>query len=235
MSNRIIILDTETTGLAAKNGDKLVEIGAIECHGFTIGRSFQQYINPERDVPMEAEKIHGLSTKFLQKYPTFVEIIPKFLEFIGDSPLVIHNASFDMGFINYQLEECGYPKISDKRIIDSLIIARKKFPGAQASLDALCRRFGIDNSNREFHGALLDAELLCEVWIELNGGRQNNFDLTINNQPNEMVNDNISAKIINASPLQMRPSRQFPIDETEFLAHQNMVQTKIKNALWLAS
>ena len=165
---REIVLDTETTGLNPKTGDRVVEIGCVELmHHLPTGNSYHVYINPERDMPEGAFNVHGLSEEFLRDKPLFRDIADEFLEFIADSPLVIHNAPFDMGFLNWEMKAAGRAHITKNEIIDSLIMARKKFAGASSSLDALCRRFRIDNSNRTKHGALLDSELLAEVYLEL--------------------------------------------------------------------
>ena len=170
---REIVLDTETTGLNPRDGDRVVEIGALELiNHMPSGNSYRQYINPERDMPIGAFEVHGLSEEFLRDHPVFPDICDAFLEFIADSPLIIHNADFDLGFLNMELAVAGRPAIARDRVINTLDLARRKFPGAGASLDALCRRFGIDNSNRTLHGALLDSELLAEVYLELIGGRQ---------------------------------------------------------------
>ncbi len=170
---REIVLDTETTGFNPLGGDRIVEIGCIELDNHMVtDRTYQQYINPERDMPAGAFAIHGLSEDFLADQPTFANIADDFLAFIGTAPLIIHNASFDMGFINAELARLGRDAVPMTQSVDTVAMARKKFPGAQASLDALCRRFGIDNSNRQLHGALLDSELLAEVYLELIGGRQ---------------------------------------------------------------
>jgi DNA polymerase-3 subunit epsilon len=170
---REIVMDTETTGLDPADGHRIVEIGAVELVNLLpTGRVYHQYINPERPVPREAENIHGLGNEFLRDKPVFARIATDFLDFIGDSTLVIHNAAFDMRMLNAELTRLGQPVLPMSRAVDTLEIARKRFPGAQASLDALCRRFGVDNSGREKHGALLDTELLAEVYLELMGGRQ---------------------------------------------------------------
>lgn len=170
---REIILDTETTGLDPLNGDRIVEIGCIEVFNhMPTGKSFHAYVNPQRDVPAGAAAVHGLTDEFLADKPLFAEIVTDFLAFIEDSPLVIHNASFDMGFLNAELVRHGFAVLPQDRAIDTLAMARKKFPGAPASLDALCKRFAIDLSGRDLHGALLDARLLAGVYLELRGGRQ---------------------------------------------------------------
>ena len=175
---REIVLDTETTGLDPATGDRIVEIGAVELFNhMPTGRTYHQYINPERMMPKEAFDVHGLGDDFLRDKPVFRAIGQAFLDFIGDAKLVIHNAAFDMKFLNAELKAAGFPILPNDRAIDTLMIARKRFPGAQASLDALCRRLGVDNSAREKHGALLDSEILAEVYLELIGGRQPDFGL----------------------------------------------------------
>lgn len=175
---REIVLDTETTGLDPNTGDRIVEIGGVELYNhMATGNTYHQYINPERDMPQEAFQVHGLSEEFLSDKPVFKVIGQQFLDFVGDAKLVIHNASFDMKFLNAELRWMGLPELPWEQAIDTLAIARKKFPGAQASLDALCRRFGIDNSARTLHGALLDSEILADVYLELIGGRQPDFGL----------------------------------------------------------
>ena len=170
---REIVLDTETTGLKPLSGDRIVEIGCIELFNhLPTGNIYHQYIHPERDMPEEAYAVHGLSADFLKDYPKFAEIVDPFLEFISNSRLVIHNAKFDLSFINVELTSLRLPTISEDRCIDTVKLARKNFPFAQVNLNALCRRFKIDNSNRELHGALLDAELLAEVYLQLIGGQQ---------------------------------------------------------------
>ena len=175
---REIVLDTETTGFDPSAGDRIVEIGAVELvNHVPTGRVYHQYINPQRDMPQSAFEVHGLSTEFLSDKPVFAAIGQEFLDFIGDAKLVIHNAAFDVKFLNAELTWMEAPNIPWAQAIDTLEMARKKFPGAQNSLDALCRRYGVDNSAREKHGALLDSEILAEVYLELIGGRQPDFAL----------------------------------------------------------
>ena len=175
---REIIFDTETTGLDPKTGDRMVEIGCIEMvNRVATGRTFHAYYNPERDMPMEAEQVHGLSIAFLSDKPCFRDGVLDLLEFIGDSPLVAHNAQFDFGFLNHELGACGHPAVDLGRMVDTLALARKRHPGAKHSLDALCTRYGVDRSHRVKHGALLDAELLAQVYVELTGGRQIGLDI----------------------------------------------------------
>jgi|SRR6185312_5229383 DNA polymerase-3 subunit epsilon len=170
---REIVLDTETTGFDPATGDRIVEIGCVELvDHLPTGRSFQAYLNPERLVPIETQKVHGLTDEFLADKPLFAHIVEDLLEFLGDAPLVIHNASFDMKFVNSELHRCGKPPLPYARAIDTIEIAKARIPGARYSLDELCRRFGIDLSVRTKHGALLDAELTARVYLELVGGRQ---------------------------------------------------------------
>lgn len=176
---REIVMDTETTGLDPKTGDRIVEIGGVELvNHMPTGRTYHQYVNPERSMPQEAFEVHGLGDDFLRDKPVFKSIAQEFLDFVGDAKLVIHNASFDMKFINAELSWLNIKPLPYDQAIDTLDIARKKFPGSPASLDALCRRFGIDNSSRTLHGALLDSEILAEVYLELIGGRQPDFGLS---------------------------------------------------------
>ncbi len=176
---REVVLDTETTGLDPATGHRIVEIGAVELmNHMPTGASYHQYINPERAMPPEAFEVHGLSDEFLADKPAFRSIAAEFLDFIAESRLIIHNAAFDMKFINAELEWAGLPPLPAERAFDTLMLARRKFPGSPASLDALCRRFGVDNSARELHGALLDSEILAEVYLELIGGRQPDLVLT---------------------------------------------------------
>lgn len=175
---REIVFDTETTGLDPNSGDRLVEMGCIEMvNRVATGRSYHAYYNPERDMPMEAEQVHGLSAAFLSDKPLFRDTVHELLEFIGDSPLVAHNAQFDFGFLNWELKACGLAEVGLDRMVDTLAIARRRHPGAKHSLDALCTRYGVDRSHRVKHGALLDAELLAQVYVELTGGRQIGLEL----------------------------------------------------------
>ena len=170
---REIVFDTETTGLSPANGDRIVEIGCVEMFNrVETGRTFHSYFNPGRPMPSDAEQVHGLSDRFLADKPSFADLCEDLLEFIADSPMVAHNAAFDFGFINHELGHCGRDVVCTTRMIDTLAIARQKFPGAKHSLDALCTRFGVDRSVRIKHGALIDAQLLAQVYVELTGGRQ---------------------------------------------------------------
>lgn len=218
---REIVLDTETTGLNPAQGHRIVEIGCIELENhLPTGKHYQVYLNPERDVPREVVEIHGLTGEFLSKHVVFAEIVDGFLDFIGAAPLVIHNASFDMGFINAELVRAGKDTLPESRAIDTLQISRRKFPGAQQhNLDALCRRFSIDNSARAKHGALLDAELLAEVYLELVGGRQPDFDLTS------------AAKRTAMRESEVKPPRPHQASVEERAAHEAFVET-LANPVW---
>jgi DNA polymerase-3 subunit epsilon len=170
---REIVFDTETTGLSPQNGDRMVEIGCVELYNrVETGRTFHSYFNPGRPMPSEAEAVHGLNDRFLSDKPLFPDVCEALIDFIGDSPLVAHNAGFDFGFINHEFGQCGRPSVCPTRMVDTLAIARQRFPGAKHSLDALCTRFGVDRSLRIKHGALIDAQLLAQVYVELTGGRQ---------------------------------------------------------------
>tara|TARA_Y100000590_G_scaffold116478_1_gene132955 strand:+ start:2960 stop:3655 length:696 start_codon:yes stop_codon:yes gene_type:complete len=221
---REIILDTETTGLSPEKGDRIVEIGCLELKNHTpTGNFFHTYVNPEREMSEGAFKVSGISDQFLKSQPKFKEIIDDFLSFISDSPIVAHNAQFDINFVNKELEIANLPELKNNNIIDTLSIAREKFPGAQASLDALCKRFNIDNTQRIKHGALLDAELLSEVYIELLGGRQTAFVL--------------SEDVVNTNNIQSTKKewnyRKFSISEEEKKAH-DMMLNKLKNPIWFS-
>jgi len=223
---REICLDTETTGLDPKDGHRIVEIGCIEIiNKVRTGKHFHSYINPERDMPQEAFKIHGISGEFLKDKPKFSAITQDLITFIGESKLVIHNAGFDMKFINHHLRACNLEIIERSNVIDSLEIARNKFPGAGNSLDALCKRFGVDLSRRVKHGALLDAELLAEIYIELMGGNQINlFEGLDNTKPTskEKISNNLNSF----------PKREFPIAETDLNNHKEFILKNFKGNLW---
>ena len=220
---REIVLDTETTGLDPSKGDRVVEIGCVETmHHIATGESFHVYINPERDMPVEAFNVHGLSEEFLSDKPVFAEILGDFMTFIGDSPLVIHNAEFDMKFLNSELKTLGRPMLDRDRAIDTVAMARRKFPGAQANLDALCRRFEIDLSRRDKHGALLDAELLADVYLQLCGGLQPGLELA----GNEAKSD--SPVVIQR---QAREARAHAPSPEELAAHALLVES-LKEPVW---
>ena len=193
---RELVLDTETTGLSHENGDKIVEIGIVELiNHIPTKQYFHKYINPERLVSESAFKIHGLSQEFLKTKPKFSEICEEMLAFIGNDNIIIHNASFDLGFLNNELVHVQKDIISSSKVIDTLTMAREKFPGSPASLDALCRRFTIDNSHRDLHGALLDSYILAQVYLELIGGSQPDFDLSDKNKQGNNINQNNSTNI----------------------------------------
>ncbi|AIK97054.1 DNA polymerase III subunit epsilon [Candidatus Odyssella acanthamoebae] len=226
---REIVLDTETTGFNPKTGDRIIEIGCIELHNLLpTGKTYHTYVNPQRDVPPGASKVSGITTEFLYDKPLFVQVVDPFLEFIGDSPLIIHNASFDMGFINAELERLCRNPLSVMRAIDTVQMARQKFPGSPASLDALCRRFGIDLSARVTHGALLDAGLLASVYLELKGGRQVAFAFQAESQSSHGT---LVQEISQYKGREFRPSRSFSLSEEECQLHQEFI-SGIKNALW---
>ena len=224
---REIVLDTETTGLDPLRGDRLVEIGCVEMlNRMPTGQSFHVYINPERDMPAEAFAVHGLSAEFLATKQLFHEVVDDFLEFIGDAPLVIHNASFDIGFINAELDRIQRPAIPRERLVDTLMLARRKHPGVSNRLDDLCSRYAIDNSRRTKHGALLDSELLAEVYIDLIGARQSSLILA----------DDIPAQHtggINDAPRRQRPTPLMPrVTEADRADHRAFVATLGETPLW---
>lgn len=221
---REIVLDTETTGLSPAQGDRLVEIGCVELvNRFVTGRHYHTYINPHRDMPPGAFAVHGLSAEFLADKPSFSAVTADFLAFIGDDPLVIHNADFDMGFINAELERAGLTALPSDRAVNTLILARRKHPGVSNRLDDLCQRYGIDNSRRTKHGALLDAELLAEVYIELIGGRQTSMSLD---------SGPVSDREL-SSTRQPRPAAAIRLlTQEELAAHATFIATLGEKALW---
>lgn len=225
---REIVLDTETTGFDPESGDRIVEIGAVELKGHVpTGETYHQYINPERSMPDEAFQVHGLGDDFLRDKPVFKAVAQDFIDFIGDAKLVIHNAAFDMKFLNAELSWLGLPQIDWDRAIDTLGIARKKFPGSPASLDALCRRYGIDNSARTLHGALLDSEILAEVYLEMIGGRQPDFGLAAHESTGTNTLRQADTKI-GARPVPL-PTR---LTSTEKEAHDALVHAMGEKAVW---
>lgn len=226
---REIVLDTETTGFNPEEGDRIVEIGAVELERHVpTGRTYHQYINPQRSMPQEAFEVHGLGDDFLRDKPLFKDIAQDFIDFIGDAKLVIHNAAFDMKFLNAELGWVNRPLLPMEQAIDTVAMARKKFPGSPASLDALCRRFGIDNSSRTLHGALLDSEILAEVYLELIGGRQPDFALS--NVGTKAVKSGGEEGAWRARPRETPlPSR---LTEEEAAAHAAFVEQMGDGALW---
>ena len=225
---REIILDTETTGLSPITGDRLVEIGCVELiNHLPTGKTYHIFLNPERDMPKEAEAVHGLSAQFLKDKPLFKSIVQEFLDFIQDSPLIIHNASFDMGFINTELANIGRDAIPASQVIDTLQLARKAHPMGPNSLDALCKRYGIDNSKRTKHGALLDSELLAEVYLELIGGRQTALILQA-----QSITRKIEVQIEDRQP-RRRPAPLSPrLTDDEINLHENQIKTLGSDSFW---
>jgi DNA polymerase-3 subunit epsilon len=226
---REIIFDTETTGLSPAAGDRMVEIGCVEMVGrIETGRHFHCYFNPERLMPSEAEAVHGLSSVFLSDKPLFADKAEELLEFIGDAPLVAHNAGFDFGFLNHELERCGRSSVCMSRMVDTLMLARSRHPGAKHSLDALCTRYGVDRSQRIKHGALLDAQLLAQVYIELTGGRQIGLGL-VSDTPAS------AAAVVAASgrrnPVPVREPRPHAALPHEVARHRAFL-ARIVNPLW---
>lgn len=220
---REIVLDTETTGLDPANGHRIVEVACLELvNHLPTGRSYQSYVNPERDMPADAHAVHGLSAEFLSDKPRFGEIVDALMGFIGESLLVIHNAEFDVRFLNAELGKIERPPLPFDRVVDTLQIARQKFPGAPASLDALCRRFAIDNSAREKHGALLDVELLADVYLELVGGRQAGLEFSSNAQQSSALGSYTRPR---RSPRPHAPSAE------ELAAHTTLI-AELKNPIW---
>ena len=224
--NREVVLDTETTGLSPVTGDRIVEIGAVELlNHIPTGRHVHIYLNPERDMPEEAFRVHGLSAEFLADKPKFAEKVDELLEFIDGATLVIHNAPFDMGFLNHELERIGRPRLTNE-VIDTVMVARHRHPGARVSLDALCKHYGIDNAKRVLHGALLDSEILADVYLELIGGKQVSLAL--------VAETNFQAGVT----VQRAPARQRPtplarrISETEIEAHFTFIAAFGDDALW---
>ncbi|MBM3508622.1 MAG: DNA polymerase III subunit epsilon [Alphaproteobacteria bacterium] len=224
---REVVLDTETTGLSVADGHRIIEIGCIELRDhMPTGRTFHEYLNPEREMSYGAVNVHGLTAEFLADKPRFIEIADKFLDFVGaEVALVIHNAEFDLGFLNEELKNAGRPALKVAKVVDTVELARRKFPGAPASLDALCKRFAIDNSARTKHGALLDAELLSLVYLELIGGRQAALDLGW--QPGA------ADATVTAAATLARPPRTFAPSVAELAAHAAFI-AKIENPIWRA-
>jgi len=235
---REIVFDTETTGLDPTTGDRMVEIGCVEMIGrVPTGATFHAYYNPERDMPSEAERVHGLSSAFLSSKPLFRDSVDELLEFLADSPLVAHNAGFDFGFLNAELALIGREAIAMERMVDTVAIARKRHPGAKNSLDALCTRYGIDRSHRVKHGALLDAELLAQVYIELTGGRQIGLELAAD-ASTQSVARGIAGGAMSAQvrpdPALARPRREprpHTPSEAELARHREFI-AGIENAIW---
>ena len=226
---REIVLDTETTGLSPDNGDRIVEIGCVELiNHVPTNNTYQVYLNPEKDMDPGAEKVHGLTNEFLLDKPKFIEIADSFLEFIGDSNLIAHNADFDINFLNSELVRAKKDKINNDRVVDTLKIARSKFPGARNSLDALCKRFFVDNSNRSLHGALLDSELLAEVYLELVGGKEPDLELSTNTIKKDNNSQNRTSNV--SARKNKLKTRITDIDEKN---HRDFLASLPKESLWL--
>ncbi|MDA7787602.1 DNA polymerase III subunit epsilon [Sphingomonadaceae bacterium] len=226
---REIVFDTETTGLDPKTGDRMVEIGCVEMIGkVATGATYHTYYNPERDMPAGAEAVHGLSASFLSDKPLFPSIAADLLEFLGDSPLVAHNASFDFGFLNNELALCGLEPISLDRMVDTVAMARKKHPGAKNSLDALCNRYGVDRSHRVKHGALLDAELLAQVYVELTGGRQIGLGLAADAPDEEAAAPRAVRRAVHS---EVRPPRPHSATAEELARHSEFI-AKMEKPAW---
>lgn len=222
---REIVFDTETTGFSFADGDRMVEIGCVEIFNrVETGRAFHAYFHPERAMPPEAQRVHGLSDAFLSDKPLFGHRAIELIEFIEDSPLVAHNASFDFGFLNGELQRCGHPVVGLHRMVDTILLARGRHPGAKHSLDALCNRYGIDRSHRTVHGALLDAQLLAQVYVELCGGRQIGLTL-VSDTPAPVA---ASAPAARAA---VRPPRRFAVPADELARHAIFMRT-VANPLW---
>jgi DNA polymerase-3 subunit epsilon len=223
---REIVIDTETTGLNPEDGHRIVEIGCIELErGVPTGRTWHRYVNPERPMPSAAEEIHGITDALLADKPPFATVADELVGFLGDAPLVIHNAAFDLGFLNAELARCGRTALAPARVVDTVELARRKYPGLPASLDALCKRFSIDLAAREKHGALVDARLLAEVYLELTGGRQATLVLA------RMTTTAVTAEtVIAAAPL-VRTLRVIDPSEAELAAHAVLI-AKLKDAIW---
>jgi DNA polymerase-3 subunit epsilon len=229
---REIVFDTETTGVSPATGDRVVEIGCVELiNRCPTGREYHAYFNPERTMPSEAEAVHGLSTVFLSDKPLFGDSCHELLDFIGDAPLIAHNAGFDFGFLNHELERCGRDPICLSRMICTLVLARSKHPGAKHSLDALCTRFGVDRSARVKHGALLDAQLLAQVYVELTGGRQIGLSLLAETARSDERPS--GEPIFRPAQRPVRPARPHAASLDELAAHAQFVE-RMKDPLWAA-
>jgi len=229
---REIVFDTETTGLDPKTGDRMVEIGCIELiNRVPSGATFHAYFNPQRDMPAGAEAVHGLSASFLSDKPLFAELAEELISFLGDSPLVAHNASFDFGFLNAELELAQMEPVSIERMVDTVAMARKRHPGAKLSLDALCTRYGIDRSHRVKHGALLDAELLAQVYVELTGGRQIGLELAADAVRVDTQQDGSKENILARADGERREPRPHTASPEELARHRAFVET-IQAPVW---
>ena len=230
---RELVLDTETTGLDHESGDRIVEVGVIELNNYIItGKYLHYYINPEKKSDPKAEKIHGLTTEFLSDKPKFFDIAETLIDFIGDNKVIIHNAPFDLGFLNAELSKCDMKELKEEQVIDTLIISRKKYPGQSVSLDALCRRFNIDLTTREKHGALLDARLLSQVYLELMGGNQTSLEFN-NLVSNNLINKEIILKDLHNRYLdnKIRPINNVKLDQQDYDKHKDFIKN-LPNNIW---
>ncbi len=222
---REVVLDTETTGLDPAEGHRIVEVAAVELvNHLPTGETFQSYVDPERDVPEDARRVHGLTREFLSGFPTFAGIVDRLLTFLGDSPLIIHNASFDLAFLNAELARIGRPPIAASRVIDTLVIAQRRFPGAPVNLDALCRRFGVDARARTLHGALLDCQLLAEVYLHLMGGRQAGLALVSTEAA-------VTSSATKPTARRLRPPRPHAASPEELAAHAAFL-ARLDDPIW---
>ena len=230
---RELVLDTETTGLDHENGDKIVEVGIVELNDYLCtGKYLHYYLNPEKKSDPKAEKIHGLSSEFLSDKPKFADIADKLIEFIGDSKIIIHNAPFDLGFLNAELIKCDMRELKEEQVIDTLIIARKKYPGQSVSLDALCRRFNIDLINREKHGALLDAKLLSQVYLELMGGNQTSLLFNNTKSENAINKETKSNNLHNRYfDNNIRPINNINLDQQDYNKHKIFIKN-LPSSIW---
>jgi DNA polymerase-3 subunit epsilon len=220
---REIVIDTETTGLSHKDGDRIIEIGCVELiNKSRTGNNFHAFINPEAEVNPEAFRVHGISNEFLMDKPKFKEVTEKFLAYVGSSNLVIHNAPFDIGFLNMELSKTGHQPINIGRVVDTLILARKKFPGAPASLDALCRKYSVNLDTRDKHGALIDAELLAQVYVQLTGNNQSSLNL---------FGSSVFGSTTSANR-KSRPKRDTQISAELEESHKKFINEKLKNPIW---
>ena len=230
---RELVLDTETTGLDHESGDRIVEVGVIELNNYIItGKYLHYYINPEKKSDPKAEKIHGLTTEFLSDKPKFVDIAETLIDFIGDNKVIIHNAPFDLGFLNAEFSKCDMKELKEEQVIDTLIISRKKYPGQSVSLDALCRRFNIDLTTREKHGALLDARLLSQVYLELMGGNQTSLEFN-NLVSNNLIDKEIIFKDLHNRYLdnKIRPINNVKLDQQDYDKHTDFIKN-LPNNIW---
>lgn len=228
---REICFDTETTGLKTEEGHRVIEIGCVELiDNSRTENMFQVYLNPEREIPIESINIHGITNEFVADKPFFRDVADDFLNFIGDSILVAHNANFDIKFLNYELELCNRPPLLNA-VVDSLQLAKKQFPGQKNNLDVLCKRFNVDSSRRTVHGALLDAELLADVYIELNGGAQKSFDTSISSS-GQQSNLNFNEYLESIKNNKVLQPRNFSVSDNVKQEHERFINDKIKNNLW---